>query len=80
VSGYRDRFSTRVSADVQARAGATVRGVSFVTRIDYTLAQLTEEALAAYCKGSLGCLQERLRDDGQEGLLRPEPHQRDRYG
>lgn len=55
MSGSRDRFSTQVSADVQARARATVRGVARATQTDYTLAQLTEDALDAYCR-HLECL------------------------
>jgi hypothetical protein len=50
VSESRARFSTQVSADTLARARATVRGVTFAARTDYTLAQLTEEALDAYCR------------------------------
>lgn len=50
MSGSRDRFSTQVSTDVQARARAAVRGVARSTQTDYTLAQLTEDALDAYCR------------------------------
>lgn len=50
VTGSRGRFSTQVSVAVQARARATVRGLARTTNNDYTLAQLTEDALDAYCK------------------------------
>lgn len=43
------RFSTQVSAGVQARVRATVRGVVAATGTDYSLAQLVEDALRAYC-------------------------------
>lgn len=42
------RFSTQVSAGVQARVRAAVRGVSAVTGTDYSLAQFVEDALLAY--------------------------------
>jgi hypothetical protein len=71
VSESRERFSTQVSADTVARARATVRGVTFATKTDYTLAQLTEEALDAYCRQM-----EQLYNDGKpwptsEHRLRP---------
>ena len=73
MSGSRDRFSTQVSTDVQARARATVRGVAEATKTDYTLAQLTEDALDAYCREM-----ESLYNDGKswppsERRLRPGP-------
>jgi hypothetical protein len=43
------RFSTQVSPAVQARVRATVRGVVAATGTDYSLAQLVEDALMAYC-------------------------------
>lgn len=45
----RERFSTQVRPSTQARVRATVRGVRTATGADYTLAQLTEEALDRYC-------------------------------
>ena len=69
----RDRFSTQVASNVQARARATVRGVGESTKTDYTLAQLTEDALEAYCRQM-----EVLYNDGKpwkpsERRLRPGP-------
>lgn len=49
TAGSKDRFSTQVSGETQARVRAAVRGVASATRTDYTLSQLVEEALAAYC-------------------------------
>lgn len=43
------RFSTQVSPAVQSRVRATVRGVAAATGTDYSLAQLVEDALRAYC-------------------------------
>jgi len=43
------RFSTQVSPAVQARVRATVRGMASATGTDYSLAQLVEDALRAYC-------------------------------
>lgn len=45
----RQRFSTQVSEDVQARVRATVRGMTTAFSPDYSLAAFTEEALNAYC-------------------------------
>lgn len=44
----RARFHTQVETGLQARARAAVRGVSHAARVDYTLAQLTEDALERY--------------------------------
>lgn len=76
MSGTRAQFGTQVSTDVQARARATVRGVATATRTDYSLAQLVEDALAAYCREM-----ETLYNNGQpwsteEGKLRPGPRTR----
>ncbi len=73
MSGPRERFSTQVSSDIQARVRATVRGVGIATKTDYTLAQMTDDALEAYCKEM-----ERLYNDGKpwptsERRLRPGP-------
>ncbi len=46
----RDRFSTQVRGSTQDRARAAVRGVRAATGADYSLAQLTEEALDSYCE------------------------------
>lgn len=73
MSGTRDRFSTQVSSDVQARARATVRGVGFATKTDYTLAQLTEEALAAYCRKMEAKYNDREPWPTSEQRLRPGP-------
>ena len=45
----RERFSTQVELDLQARVRAAVRGVRTATGRDYTLAQLVEDALARHC-------------------------------
>ena len=73
MSGSRARFSTQVSTAVQARARATVRGVTRATKTDYTLAQLTQDALDAYCRHLEG-----LYNDGKpwqvaDTPLRPGP-------
>lgn len=73
MSSSRERFSTQVSSDTQARARATVRGVATETKTDYTLAQLTEDALDSYCQQM-----EDLYNDGKpwppsERRLRPGP-------
>jgi hypothetical protein len=44
----RERFSTQVARDIQDRVRAAVRGVAREAGGDYSLAQLTEEALAVY--------------------------------
>jgi hypothetical protein len=73
VSGTRDRFSTQVSSEVQARARATVRGVGFATNADYTLAQLTEDALQAYCRKLEAKYNDRKPWPTSERRLRPGP-------
>ncbi len=73
MSGTRDRFSTQVSSDVQARARATVRGVGFATKADYTLAQLTEDALNAYCQKLEAKYNNREPWPTSEKRLRPGP-------
>lgn len=45
----RERFSTQVRRSTQDRARAAVRGVRVATQADYSLAQLTEDALDRYC-------------------------------
>lgn len=45
----RERFSTQVDDDLQARVRAAVRGVRTATGRDYTLAQLVEDALTRHC-------------------------------
>ena len=62
----RDRFSTQIRPSTQARARAAVRGVRGATGADYSLAQLTEEALDAHCAHL-----EAVYNDGQ-----PWPHGR----
>jgi hypothetical protein len=42
-------FSTQVTKSLQARTRATVRGVAAATGTQYSLSQLVEEALEAYC-------------------------------
>lgn len=42
-------FSTQVTPSAQARVRATVRGVASATNTQYSLSQLVEEALDAYC-------------------------------
>ena len=46
----RGRFSTQIRPSTYDRARATVRGVRSATGADYSLAQLTEEALDRYCQ------------------------------
>ncbi len=46
----RSPFATQVDPRIQERARATVRGVRIATGGAYSLAQLTEEALAAHCR------------------------------
>lgn len=53
-------FATQVNQEVQDRARATVRGVEAATGAAYSLARLTEEALAAHCRNL-----EELYHDGQ---------------
>ena len=50
MSRPRERFSTQISAEVQARARATVRGMTSAIDPDYSLAQFTEDAINAYCR------------------------------
>lgn len=45
LTGPRVRYSTQVSEGLQARVRAAVHGVSLATGTDYSLVQLTEEAL-----------------------------------
>lgn len=42
-------FSTQVRAETYERVKATVRGVVQSARADYTLSELTDEALNSYC-------------------------------
>lgn len=44
----RARFSTQVDPEIQSLARAAVRGVQRASGTDYSLAQLTEDALAAW--------------------------------
>ena len=47
----RERFSTQVLPSIATRARATVRGVQLATGgADYSLAQLVEDAITAYCE------------------------------
>lgn len=46
----RQRFSTQVSEDVQARVRATVRGVISNGDPDFSLAKFTEDALDTHCR------------------------------
>lgn len=50
MTAARERFSTQVSAEVQARARATVRGMIACCDPDFSLARFTEEALEAHCR------------------------------
>ena len=50
MSEPRERFSTQISAEAQARARAAVRGMTIAIDADYSLAQFTEDALNAYCR------------------------------
>ena len=50
LTGPRTRYSTQVLEGLQARVRAAVRGVSAVTGTDYSLAQLTEEALERHVR------------------------------
>ncbi len=50
VTAPRQRFSTQVSEDVQARVRATVRGMTLSGDPNFSLATFTEDALDAHCR------------------------------
>ncbi len=73
VATSRQRFSTQVSQDVQARVRATVREMTASYSPDYSLAQFTEDALDAHCRRLEAKYNDKTRWPSSTRPLRPGP-------